>query len=54
MSGPELAFAFGAALVVWLSTLFTAQHHLIDVATGVLLASFVALFPPRPVPAAPA
>jgi len=28
---------------VWLSTLFTRQHHLIDVASGVLLASVVAL-----------
>ena len=39
--------AFGAALVVWLSTLFTAQHHIIDVASGVLLASLAALGPPR-------
>lgn len=33
--------------VVWLSTLFTRQHHLIDVVTGVLFACFFAL----PVPA---
>lgn len=29
--------------VVWLSTLFTRQHHLIDVVTGVLLASLLAV-----------
>jgi membrane-associated phospholipid phosphatase len=29
--------------LVWLATLLTWQHHLIDVATGVLLASLVAL-----------
>jgi hypothetical protein len=29
--------------LVWLSTLFTRQHHLLDVATGVLLASLLAL-----------
>lgn len=31
------------AISVWLATLFTWQHHLIDVATGVLLATLVAL-----------
>jgi membrane-associated phospholipid phosphatase len=35
------------AVVVWLSTLFTAQHHLIDVVTGVLLASLAAIGGPR-------
>lgn len=35
-------------VLVWLATLFTRQHHLIDVATGILLASLVALlWPPR-------
>ncbi len=28
-------------ILVWLATLFTHQHHLIDVATGILLASVV-------------
>jgi membrane-associated phospholipid phosphatase len=37
---------FGVVLV-WLATLFTRQHHLIDVATGILLAAVVAfLWPP--------
>jgi membrane-associated phospholipid phosphatase len=31
--------------LVWLSTLLTRQHHLLDVASGVLLASLVALVP---------
>jgi hypothetical protein len=35
--------AFGGAAVVWLATLFTWQHHLIDVATGILLAGLFAL-----------
>jgi membrane-associated phospholipid phosphatase len=30
-----------AVILVWLATLFTRQHHLIDVITGVLLAAFV-------------
>ena len=34
---------FGGALLVWAATLFTRQHHLIDVASGVLLASTVVL-----------
>jgi len=29
--------------IVWLSTLYTRQHHWLDVASGVLLASTVAL-----------
>ena|SRR5687767_14622130 len=33
-------------LLVWLATLFTRQHHLIDVATGALLALFIGLFWP--------
>jgi membrane-associated phospholipid phosphatase len=37
------AAALGAAVVVWLSTLYTGQHHLVDVATGVLLASLAAV-----------
>lgn len=41
-----LAALFGAILV-WLSTLFTAQHHLIDVVTGAILASLAAIGPPR-------
>jgi membrane-associated phospholipid phosphatase len=31
------------AVTIWLSTLYTAQHHLIDVATGALLASLAAI-----------
>ena len=42
--------AFAAALLVWLSTLYTAQHHLIDVASGVLLASVAAIGRPRQSP----
>ncbi len=38
--------ALVAAVVVWLSTLYTGQHHLVDVATGVLLASLAAIGPP--------
>jgi membrane-associated phospholipid phosphatase len=35
-------------VLVWLATLFTRQHHLIDVVTGILLACLVAfLWPPR-------
>jgi hypothetical protein len=30
--------AFGGVVLVWLATLFTRQHHLIDVVTGILLA----------------
>jgi len=30
--------AFGGVALVWLATLFTRQHHLVDVVTGVLLA----------------
>lgn len=40
--------ALSGAVVVWLSTLYTAQHHLIDVGTGVLLATLAALKPWRP------
>lgn len=36
-----------ATPIVWLSTLFTRQHHLIDVATGALLASAVVIFWPK-------
>jgi membrane-associated phospholipid phosphatase len=35
--------AFGGAVVVWLATLYTRQHHLIDVLTGALLACLVVL-----------
>jgi hypothetical protein len=35
--------SFGAAVVVWLATLFTRQHHIIDVATGAFLGSLFAL-----------
>jgi hypothetical protein len=34
--------AFAGAGVVWLATLLTWQHHLIDVGTGILLATVVA------------
>ena len=34
-------------LAVWAATLFTRQHHLIDVVTGALLACAVALVWPR-------
>jgi membrane-associated phospholipid phosphatase len=35
-------------ILVWLATLFTHQHHLLDVATGILLASLVCwLWPER-------
>jgi membrane-associated phospholipid phosphatase len=34
---------FGLAIVVWLATLFTRQHHLIDVVTGAALGSVLAL-----------
>jgi membrane-associated phospholipid phosphatase len=33
----------GAVLLVWLATLFTRQHHIIDVATGALLGTVFAL-----------
>jgi membrane-associated phospholipid phosphatase len=36
-------FSLGGAVLVWLSTLYTRQHHVIDVVTGVLLAVVVAL-----------
>ena len=35
--------AFAVSGFVWLATLFTHQHHLIDVGTGVLLASLCAI-----------
>jgi len=36
-------------ILVWLATLFTRQHHIIDVVTGILLASLVvALWPKKP------
>jgi hypothetical protein len=38
---------FGAAALVWLATLHTRQHHLLDVFTGFLLAAAIALFPSR-------
>jgi membrane-associated phospholipid phosphatase len=46
------AVAFLGAALVWLATLFTRQHHLLDVVTGVLLAVGVVavwarLFPGR-------
>jgi membrane-associated phospholipid phosphatase len=44
--------ALAASVVVWLSTLYTRQHHLLDVLTGALLASVVAVVPPRPTPSA--
>jgi hypothetical protein len=35
-------------VLVWLATLFTRQHHLIDVGTGILLAAVVSfVWPPR-------
>ncbi len=37
------ALAFGFAALVWLSTLLTWQHHLIDVATGIALAGMIAI-----------
>lgn len=45
------ATSFVGIGVVWLSTLLTRQHHLLDVASGVLLASLVARLPPTPVAA---
>jgi membrane-associated phospholipid phosphatase len=45
--------AFAGALLVWLSTLYTWQHHLIDVASGALLACLAAIGPPRPPPPVP-
>ena len=45
--------AFAAAVVVWLSTLYTAQHHLIDVGSGVLLATVAAIGGPRTEPILP-
>ncbi|MBI1913780.1 MAG: phosphatase PAP2 family protein [Planctomycetes bacterium] len=41
------AAAAAGAMVIWLSTLFTAQHHLIDVVTGALLASLAAIGGPH-------
>jgi membrane-associated phospholipid phosphatase len=37
------AVTIGGVLIVWLATLFTWQHHLIDVATGVLLGVLISL-----------
>jgi membrane-associated phospholipid phosphatase len=34
-------------VLVWLATLFTRQHHIIDVVTGILLASLVVAFWPK-------
>jgi membrane-associated phospholipid phosphatase len=34
---------FGAAVVVWLATLYTRQHHMVDVLTGALMGSMLAL-----------
>jgi hypothetical protein len=42
-----LLTALGVVLV-WLATLFTRQHHLLDVATGILLAGVVAWAWPPP------
>ncbi len=39
--------SLAAVVVVWLATLFTRQHHLLDVVTGVLLACVIALPWPR-------
>jgi membrane-associated phospholipid phosphatase len=36
---------FAGAVLVWLATLFTRQHHVIDVVTGALLAVVVAYVP---------
>jgi membrane-associated phospholipid phosphatase len=36
--------ALAAAVLVWLSTLYTAQHHLIDVVSGTLLATAAAFW----------
>ena len=36
-----------AVLLVWLATLFTRQHHLIDVGTGILVAALVVAVWPR-------
>ena len=35
---------FAAVTLVWLATLLTWQHHVIDVATGALLAGLLAWF----------
>jgi membrane-associated phospholipid phosphatase len=35
--------SFAASVVVWLATLFTRQHHVLDVVTGALLACVLAL-----------
>lgn len=40
--------AIPGVVLLWLSTLFTWQHHLPDVLTGALLGSLVALLPLRP------
>jgi membrane-associated phospholipid phosphatase len=37
--------SIGAALLVWLATLYTRQHHVIDVLTGALVAVGVAFVP---------
>jgi membrane-associated phospholipid phosphatase len=42
---PRWAWLAAIAIsLVWLATLFTRQHHLLDVATGILLAWIVVLF----------
>jgi membrane-associated phospholipid phosphatase len=38
--------ALAAAVLVWLATLYTRQHHLLDVVSGALLASLAAVGPP--------
>src|SRR5262249_22146119 len=45
------AAALLGAILVWLSTLYTAQHHLIDDGSGYLLASMISLATPFKSPA---